>query len=104
MESYAVEKVIADLTNRIANAKRMGMKRILLNVRETENVILLLCSRVENNREPVIPVPDEILNKLGWHDMQDCGVCGNQLRSMANFCDVCGTPVKKVDGDGIRQS
>lgn len=52
-----------------------------------------------NRAEAVAPVPNEILNRLGWDDMKNCGACGNQLRSGAKFCDQCGRPVgEKEDG------
>ena len=44
--------------------------------------------------EPVEPVPNETLNRLGWDDMKKCGDCGTTLRFTAKFCDACGRAVK----------
>ena len=45
--------------------------------------------------EPVEPVPNETLRRLGWDDAKNCGACGNQLRTFAKFCDKCGKAVVK---------
>lgn len=45
--------------------------------------------------EPVEPVPNETLNRLGWSDMMKCGYCGTTLRLTSRFCDSCGRPVKR---------
>ena len=95
MDEYAVERAIARMTDSVAKAKSRGMKHVTLRVVEAEDVVAVLCGKTGTGGKPVAPVPDEILNGLGWHDMKDCGACGNQLRTMANFCDVCGRAVKK---------
>lgn len=46
-----------------------------------------------NRAEPVEPVPNESLRKLGWEDAKKCGACGRGLRIGAKFCDECGRPV-----------
>ena len=46
-----------------------------------------------NRAEPAEPVKNETLRRLGWEDVKNCGACGNQLRSFAKFCDVCGKAV-----------
>ncbi len=95
MDCYRLERTISQMTIAIAKAKNSGMKRVLLLVPEAEEIVAVLCDKTATGCEPVAPVPDEILNGLGWHDMKDCGACGNQLRTLANFCDVCGRAVKK---------
>lgn len=95
MEEYAVERAIATMTASVAQAGRKGVKYVMLRLEEAENIVSVLCGKTATGWDPVLPVPDEILNSLGWDDMQKCGACGNQLRTMANFCDVCGRAVKK---------
>ena len=95
MNKYTLERVIWQMTTSIDKAKSRGMKYVMLYVSEAEDVVSVLCNKTATGGEPVSPVPDTILNGLGWHDMKDCGACGNQLRMMANFCDVCGRAVKK---------
>ena len=46
-----------------------------------------------NRAEPVEPVPNKTLRKLGWEDARNCGACGWHLRTFAKFCDCCGRPV-----------
>ena len=46
--------------------------------------------------EPVEPVPNETLNRLGWSDMMKCGKCGTTLRFTSKFCDECGKPVHRT--------
>ena len=46
-----------------------------------------------NRAEPVEPVPNRTLRKLGWDDAMNCGACGWHLRTFAKFCDSCGKPV-----------
>lgn len=51
---------------------------------------------------PVKPVK----NKLSWEhgynwDIWDCGHCGSQLRSDANYCDRCG---HKVNWDDMEEN
>ena len=46
-----------------------------------------------NRAEPVKPIPNETLCKLGWDDAKNCGACGRHLRTFAKFCDSCGKPV-----------
>ena len=55
-----------------------------------EDIALLLKRQI-----PVSPVRNEKLILSGWPDVYDCGACGNQLRSFANYCDHCGRPIKK---------
>lgn len=43
--------------------------------------------------EPVEPVKNETLCRIGWEDVKNCGACGNQLRSFSKFCDACGKAV-----------
>ena len=43
--------------------------------------------------EPVKPVQNETLQRIGWDDARNCGACGNQLRLLAKYCDECGRPV-----------
>lgn len=95
MKQYALERAIMQMTESVAKARNRGMKHVALRVTEAEEVVAALCNKTVTGGEPVAPVPDTILNGLGWHDMKDCGACGNQLRMMANFCDVCGRAVKK---------
>ena len=45
--------------------------------------------------EPVEPVPNETLCKLGWDDAKNCGACGNHLRTFAKYCDSCGRAVNR---------
>ena len=44
-------------------------------------------------QEPVKPVPNDTLRKLGWDDAVNCGACGQHLRTFAKFCDSCGKAV-----------
>lgn len=48
---------------------------------------------------PVKPVEDPNLVRGGWigREAECCGVCGNNLRFLAKFCDKCGTPVDRED-------
>lgn len=48
-----------------------------------------------NRAEPVEPVPNETLIRLGWEGAKNCGACGNQLRLTSKFCDRCGRAVKR---------
>ena len=96
MDDFRLERMIKCLTTYVAKAKRDGRKHNLLRVEETEKIIAILVDKTPTGGEPVEPVPNEILNGLGWHDMYNCGACGNQLRTLANFCDVCGRPVKRI--------
>ncbi len=95
MCEHRLERAIAQMTVNIAKAQSRRMKHVMLSVPEAEEVVAVLCEKTATGLEPVAPVPDMVLNGLGWHDMQDCGACGNQLRTLANFCDVCGRAVKK---------
>ncbi|MBR2681343.1 MAG: hypothetical protein IKE23_11455 [Exiguobacterium sp.] len=99
MDDFKLERMIEHLTTFVANAKRDGRKHNYLRVEETEKIIAILVDKSPMGGEPVEPVPNEILNGLGWHDMYNCGACGNQLRTLANFCDVCGRPVKKIGAE-----
>ena len=45
----------------------------------------------------VKPVHNDALVKCGWDDVYNCGACGNQLRSFANYCDKCGRKVEKAE-------
>ena len=100
MDDFSLERMIDCLTTYVAKAKRDGRKHNLLRVEETEKIIAILVDKSPISGEPVEPVPNEILNGLGWHDMYNCGACGNQLRTLANFCDVCGRPVKRIRKEG----
>lgn len=100
MDDFRLERMIGCLTTYVAKAKRDGRKHNLLRVEETEKIIAILVDKSPMGGEPVEPVPNEILNGLGWHDMYNCGACGNQLRTLANFCDVCGRPVKRIGKEG----
>ena len=95
MDDFRLEHMIEQLTTYVANAKCRGMKHNHIRVDETERIIAILVDKSPMGGEPVEPVPNEILNGLGWHDMYNCGACGNQLRTMSNFCDVCGRAVKR---------
>lgn len=95
MDGYNRERIIANLTTCAMKAKNREMRHVILALSDAEKLLAALCDNSPVNGEPVEPVPDDILNGLGWHDMQDRGACGNQLRTMANFCDVCGRPIKK---------
>lgn len=94
MGSYTVERIIFELTDRTARANARGISHITLDVDKASEIIAALCNRTANNGEAVAPVPNEGLRLAGWCDVKNCGACGNQLRFMANFCDVCGRPVK----------
>lgn len=96
MEEYNREQLIANLTTCAMKAKSRGMKHVSIALTDAEKLLTVMCSNSNANGEPIAPVPDDVLNGLGWHEMFDCGACGNQLRMCANFCDVCGRPVKKV--------
>ena len=100
MDDFRLERMIDCLTTYVAKAKRDGRKHNLLCVEETEKIIAILVDKSTMGGEPVEPVPNEILNGLGWHDMYNCGACGNQLRTLANFCDMCGRPVKRIGKEG----
>ena len=100
MDDFRLERMIKCLTTYVAKAKRDGRKHNLLRVEETEKIIAILADKSPMGGEPVEPAPNEILNGLGWHDMYNCGACGNQLRTLANFCDVCGRPVKRIGKEG----
>ena len=95
VDGYNRERIIAKLTTQIIKSKNRGMKHVDFDMFDAEKLLAAMCGNSTESGEPVAPVPDEILNGLGWHDMFDCGACGNQLRTMANFCDVCGRMVKK---------
>lgn len=95
MDGYNRERTVANLTTCVMKAKNREMKHVTITLTDAEKLLSAMCENSPVNGEPVEPVPDDILNCLGWHDMQDCGACGNQLRMMANFCDVCGRPVKR---------
>lgn len=44
---------------------------------------------------PVKPVKSKLSWEHGYNwDIWDCGHCGSQLRSDANYCDRCGKAVK----------
>jgi hypothetical protein len=100
MDDFRLERMIECLTTYVAKAKRDGRKHNLLRVEETEKIIAILVDKSPIGGEPVEHVPNDILNGLGWHDMYNCGACGNQLRTLANFCDVCGRPVKRIGKEG----
>lgn len=92
---YRLERMIEHLTTYVRNAKAEGRMHIHPDVREVEEIISLLAEKTKAGGEPVKPFPNETLNKLGWSGMENCGACGNQLRTNANFCDVCGRAVKR---------
>ena len=93
----SIEKEIERLSSYALKAKENGRKNVLIRLDELMDIIDVLIEKQGFEREPVAPVPNEILNSIGWHDMFDCGACGTQLRHIANYCDVCGRPVKRKD-------
>lgn len=51
---------------------------------------------------PVKPVKSKLSWELGYNwDIWECGYCGSQLWSGANYCDQCG---HKVDWDDVKES
>ncbi len=51
---------------------------------------------------PVKPVKSKLSWEHGYNwDIWDCGYCGSQLRSDANYCDRCG---HKVNWDDVEEN
>lgn len=55
---------------------------------------------------PVEPIEDPNLIRGGWfgREAECCGKCHTNLRFFANFCDQCGTPVKREDIESVNRS
>lgn len=60
----------------------------------------------EVNLKEVEPVENPNLVRSGWlgREAHCCGLCGNNLRFLANFCDKCGTSIKREDVENVNRS
>ena len=89
------EKVINDLQDAVnddwmwqhADYYAKAMEDALALIREQQEQL--------KAQTPVKPVKSKLSWEHGYNwDIWDCGHCGSQLRSDANYCDRCGKAVK----------
>ena len=88
IDADALDKVVYEQTP----IKVFGTVRRMAAVRE------IIANAPTIEAESVKPVKSKLSWEHGYNwDIWDCGHCGSQLRSDANYCDRCGHKVNWED-------
>ena len=100
MDADALDTLLIDCRNRYSTMLDVPIARTRAD--EIEAIRMTIHEQIPTiEAESVKPVKSKLSWEHGYNwDIWDCGHCGSQLRSDANYCDRCGHKVNWDDMEG----